>query len=426
MRDVATPARGPAAPRRWLATYSTPLLAFLLARVGLFLLAAWGVTSSILAAEKPAGSFLLLPLDGWAALLIEPWTRWDGQWYLKIVEQGYGLERYVVEGREVITHASTAFFPLYPAIVWIVSRLPGISAPVAGIAVSTLATLGAVLVVYRLIWREFGTAVAGRTVRYLLIFPTAFFFFAVYTEGLFLLVSSAALLCSRERRWWLAGLFGALAAATRLNGLLVLIPLAIDYVVWLRGEQRRPEWEAGAFVVPFAGVAAYLIFLQYRFGNALAFLEAQRNIIWNRRALPPWELLLDLQSSFDVLRYGPLPVQRVNEAVRIDLYYGGYGEFDGMNFVFWFGALVVALASFRRIPLGWSLYALAMVLLPLGSPVPGIPLQSLPRYILPVFPLFVMLALWGTRPVIDRAIAYPFLVLLGIFTVRFATWYWVG
>ena len=416
--------------RRIVDRLPQPVVAFILARLGLTILAAWGVTSQMMAAEKAAGSFLLPPFSGWAALLIEPWTRWDGQWYLKIVEQGYGLEQFMVDGQEIVTHASTAFFPLYPALIWLLSRVlpvsPVVAPALAGTLISSLGTLVGLMVIHRQVIREYGANVADRTIRYLLIFPTAFFFFAVYTEGLFLALSALAMVSARNHRWWQGGLWTGLAAASRPSGILVGLVVGIEYLLWLRRSGRRPNWEAASFLLAPSGLIGYLVYLQARFGNPFAFLEAQQNVIWGRRPAAFWETLVNIITSVDFPPAGLLEPQRVTEAIRPDLFFGGYHEFNGFNLAFYVSALAVTALSYRRVPLSWTLYSAALLLFPLTSPVPQVPLQSLPRYMLPAFPLFITLALWGQKPAVDRLIAFPFVVLLGIFTVRFITWYWVA
>lgn len=430
VRDVGLtrrwPVAGAARVAGWLASLPQPVIAFLIARLAYTVLAAWGVTSIVLAAEKPAGSFPAIRLTGWAALLIEPWTRWDGLWYLKIVEQGYGLERYLVDGREVITQASTAFFPLYPALVWLLSRLPAISPPLAGGIVSSVGTLIGVIVLHRLVTEEFGPTIADRTIRYLLIFPTAFFFFAVYTEGIYLCLSVLAIWNSRRGNWWQAGVWGGLAAGARVSGLLLVIPILFDYVAWLRANKRRPGWEIPRLSLLPGGLIVYLIYLSQRFGNPTAFLDAQRNVLWQREPASLFQIIRYVIESVDVFTMGLPEPQRITEDIRLDLFYGGYHEFNGINLLFFVGALIVLGLAYRRVPWGWFLYTSAMIFLPLNAPVPSVPLQSVPRYLLPIFPLFVTLAIVARRPLLDRLIVYPWLALGGIFVVRFATWYWVA
>ncbi|MDQ3045109.1 MAG: hypothetical protein M3R06_08170, partial [Chloroflexota bacterium] len=160
-----------------------------------------------------------VPLDGLAHILVEPLRMWDGLWYKLIAEQGYN-------GSASQT-AKAAFWPFYPWLMDGGSRLTGLSVDVVGYIISNLSFLGALMLLYRLVVEDFDRAVARRTLWALALFPTAFFFSAVYTESLFLLLAVGALLAARLGNWWVAGVAGLLAALTRSYGVLLLIPFAV-------------------------------------------------------------------------------------------------------------------------------------------------------------------------------------------------------
>src|SRR5215471_14244073 len=151
--------------------------------------------------------------------LLNSWNHWDATNYVRIAQYGY---------QNVY---DLAFFPLYPALIWTFGHLLGNwSYLLAGTVISNLALLGALFVIYQLAVESLGEQVAYRTLLYLCIFPTAFFFFAAYNEALFLLLTSGCFLAMRRQRWWLAGLLGMLAALTRSAGALLVIPYL--YEVW--------------------------------------------------------------------------------------------------------------------------------------------------------------------------------------------------
>jgi hypothetical protein len=84
--------------------------------------------------------------------------------------------------------------------------------------------------------------------------------------------------------------------------------------------------------------------------------------------------------------------------------------------------VVILLASFKRLRLSyWSYMALSIL-----APMSTSSLMSMPRFALVLFPMFVMLGLWGGRPAINSTIVALSLPLLGLFTVLFANWYWVA
>lgn len=412
------------ADRLWTLRY--PIAGWLIARVALTIVAAWGATSSIMSLELPGGNFRTPRLFGWEELLVDVWQRWDSQWYVKIVEEGYRPERILQGDGTVLVNPATAFFPLYPGLIWLVRQILPVSTSMAGIIVSTVACLIGLIVVHRLTRHEAGEPVANTAIRYLLIFPTAFFFFAVYTESIFLAVTAGACYAAVRRNWWLAGALGFLAALARPSGILIGLPLGLEYLLWLRRERRWPRFEIAALLLIPAGLGSYIAFLAWRFNDPLMFLHAQQNVIWNREYKTPFQTIVQILRSVNFSTEGLLGAQRVDEPVRMDLYLGGFNDSNGYNLVFFLLGLVVALWAFRLIRPSLAAYALVMMLFPIFAPPPTVPLISLPRYMLPVFPIFMALAIWGQNSRIDKLLTYPALAFLGIFTVRFATWYWVA
>ena len=97
---------------------------------------------------------------------------------------------------------------------------------IAGIALSYACLFLGLAVLHRLTARTFGgdRETARRTLLYVAVFPFAYFFTQVYTESLFLLTSVSAVAAAVASRWGWAGLFGALAALTRPNGILIAVP----------------------------------------------------------------------------------------------------------------------------------------------------------------------------------------------------------
>src|SRR3954451_19384980 len=158
--------------------------------------------------------------------VVAPLVRWDTVWYLAIANDGYpaGDPR------------RAAFFPLYPLLVRAAKPLVG-SPIVAGVAVSLVCFAVALVLLHRLTALELGPAAADETVWALALFPAAVFFSAVYSEALYLMLSIGAVYAARTGRWAWAGTLGALGAATRSAGVLLVVPLAI---MWLaRGDLAR-------------------------------------------------------------------------------------------------------------------------------------------------------------------------------------------
>jgi Gpi18-like mannosyltransferase len=121
--------------------------------------------------------------------------RWDTGFYLNISQEGYHYF-----GEDVV-FPSVAFFPALSTLMVLFAPLFGGQVILSGLFVTNLALLAASILLYRLVALEFSEATAGRSVWYLLIFPTSLFGSAIYTESLFLLCAVGAFFAARRGRW---------------------------------------------------------------------------------------------------------------------------------------------------------------------------------------------------------------------------------
>ena len=146
---------------------------------------------------------------------LEPWQRWDTLHYQAIANRGY-------------TAFDSALFvpPLFPYLMKTVAILLGGNTLLAGIVISNIAFLFCLIIFYRMTENETKKSDdATRATLYLASFPASFFFFAAYTESLFLLASLLVIQYTRHEKWWQAGIWGGIASLTRLPGLLIVVPL---------------------------------------------------------------------------------------------------------------------------------------------------------------------------------------------------------
>ena len=338
------------------------------------------------------------------------WAHWDGAWYSEIATQGYGTR----------APESTAFFPLYPLLVKLGSSLAGGPA-MWGVLVSLLCTALALFFVYRVAENLYGVSAARASTLALAFFPTAFFLNAVYTEALFLALTAGTVWAARVRgNLWLAGVFGALAAATRNLGILLLIPLFFE---WAR--RRRTlglRGLAGLVLVP-AGLVAYAVFLRQRFGDALVFAR-QQSAYWERELTGPLTTLgRAWHDAGEGMRYILDPAT---------LFLGtpagpSLEASNTLNLVFLVFFLLVMVVGFVVLPPDLSIYTSLIVLLPVLTPAPDFPLMSMPRFVLGAFPVFLVLGYLLSR---SRLAMISYLVLgasLGVaLTALFTTWRWVA
>lgn len=371
------------------------LAVFLGLRIGLSVLALAGV--ALLPGLDPVG------VPGWPAQETTPgwhnvvtaWERFDALWFLRIATTGY------FDG-----DGSAVFFPLYPLLIRFISPLLGGHPLAAAFLISHEAAYGTMVVLYFLTASEFGERTARRSVLYLAVFPTSFFLLAPYSESLFTFLAITCLWAARRGRWGVAGVMGALASATRNVGVLLVLPLAIEAVHQARERRRgavRPLlWSAMAAV----GAIAYLAFWQRLSGDALAPFNQQAS--WMRELSFPLFTLVD----------------GTREAFRfVGEYPGGYHLVDWLIVT---PALVAAAwVAFRARPL-YGVYTWASLLAPLSFIFPPRPFMSLPRFLLPVFPILWAGAVWaGRRRLVHETIVASSAALLAILTVLYVNWYYV-
>ena len=340
--------------------------------------------------------------------ILNYWAHWDGGWYAAIAEQGY------------FNPPSTSFFPLYPILIWLGTHLGGGTA-FWGVVVSTLSLLGALFFCYRIAEDLYDARVARASVLALAFFPSAFFLNAVYTESLFLLLTSGAIWAIRCRRnLLLAGAFAYFATATRNVGVFLLVPLAYE---WLRHRRELGYGSLIGLLVAPAGLGAYMVYLWKGLGHPLYFAIAQRET-WGRALTNP---LKTLHKAWTTGVFG------TRYAFHPHAIFGNTGAepafkaSDTFN-LFLLGLLVALLVvGISRLPIDLWVYSLLVMLAPFLTPSPFWALTSFSRYLLAPFPLFIVLAWlltrvrWALAPWLTASAAF------GVYlTLLFTTWRWVA
>jgi hypothetical protein len=146
--------------------------------------------------------------------------RWDCGWYLGIAERGYSP---LFPDDQQYGASPFAFFPVYPMLMEAVHRLSGISRTSAGVVVSNLAFLVALIYLFRYTLLLGFSATTGLLAVAILCFvPQSFIFSAVYTESLFVLLLAAAMYHLRTGHFLLAGVLAAILSAVRANGVFFI------------------------------------------------------------------------------------------------------------------------------------------------------------------------------------------------------------
>ncbi len=357
------------------------------------------------------------PLRAYGALsdlLFAAFARWDAVWWVHVADHGY-------DSKQI-----TAFFPLYPLAVRALSHLFG-STIVAGTLLSIVAGSVGVAAVHRIGRMFLSDDEASSAVLLIALYPLAFVFTAVYSEGLFLALSAWAFLAAARRQAALAGTLGGLAVATRLAGLALLPALVI--LLWPRSAGWRGRLKLGPLILMPLALAIYALFLRHRFGDALAFVHAE-GVFWHRHTptLGPVGGLWDAVSSG---YHGAIELAR--HLPRGSGYPAGFAPHD--QWAMWnviqllvlAAALGLTVIAWRRLGPAFGVYSAGVIAIILSSPADFVPLAGSPRFLLTDFPLFLALAsVLRARPNARLAI-YFFLAAIGaIAAVAFSRGVWIA
>jgi len=293
---------------------------------------------------------------GWPYRLLGVWERFDTLWYIEISQHGYARPDSVV------------FFPLYPALIRLMSVV--FSPLASALIISTVAAFFAFWGFQKLLRLDLPEDTVKRALLFFALWPSAFILFAGYPESLLIALMIWAVWFARNGRWGLAGILGLLAGLTKAAGFCVIVPLAVlAFKEW--------RWRTWPSFLPL--LAAPLVMLTIKLsGQSLASDAYPKH--WRTEIAFPlvtlWASLREAFTTFDA-------VLLLNLAAL---------------------AAVFIPAFIKRIRAEYVLFALTTLIMFLTKKTEPL-LQSSSRYVLSVFPAFASLA---------ALVKHPFLIALGL------------
>jgi Predicted integral membrane protein len=368
---------------------------FLLTRILLILVTYFGYI--LLTQEKYSGTAVSVQT------FVDTWQQWDAKIYVQIARDGYQSPYYTL-----------AFFPLFPLFITFFAHLLGHNSYfLVGMLISNVALLGALFLLYQLAAEAGGERVARRTILYLCIFPTAFFFFTAYNESLFLLLTLSVFLSLRRQCWWLAGLCGLLAALTRNTGIMLCAPFL--YELWLaRDSIIATKRSLYASILPILliplGTLLYCLYNWHVSGNPLTFALVQSH--WSRQLSAPWQAFV--QTFFELFMHQP------------------FGSFNQVQILIDTIAtvtfIVLVILGRHQLRVSFTIWAALLLLSFLLSPSIGQrdALISSRRFVLEIFPAFITLAMIGIKhPRLHQTLLWIFPILLATLSLLFVMGKWM-
>jgi hypothetical protein len=350
--------------------------------------------------------------NGLTDLMFGAFDKWDSGNFLHIAQHGYDADW------------TPAYFPVYPALLYAGHFVFG-SYLVAGVLISLVAAGFAAWALAEIARPLLGEHGARDSVLYLALFPTAFVFTALYSDGLFLALSAAAFLAALRNRPWAAAAAGALAVGTRSMGVALIVPL----VYLLCPRRRRDLWRPlPALVALPAALGGYALYLHSHRGDALAFEHAQW--FWNRSRPSLGPLGGLKQAVTEGLNGGDLVIRHLprglNAPAGFDANYQ-WAFWNAAHLVLLVVGVALTIVAWRRLGTAFGLYSAAILLLVLTEPATSFALVSLPRFLMDDFPVVLALAAITTRyPRTRTSVVAALAALTAVAGIAFARGAWIA
>ena len=325
----------------------------------------------------------------------------DGVHYLRIAQDGYQAL------------ASQAFFPVYPIIIrvfaFVLPQNPTLNTSLyvdpsyfySALFVTHIFFLSALFVFYKLLRLDYKRSTSLKAIVLLLVFPTAFYFGAIYTESLFLLLAVSSIYLIRKGKYFPAAILITIASATRVVGVLLIIVYLIEL---LRSKRISVMRLLALFLLP-VGLGVYMFYLNANFGDPLYFLHTQPVFGADRAGslvLPPQVLYRYFRILTTVGIANPAFFTAVLEL--------------GFTII----SVTTVILLYKKMRLSYWLFSLSMLLLPTLTGT----LSSMPRYALMAFLVLPYIAEFPKRRYI--AILIFFSIIGAILSSLFLRGYWVA
>jgi len=324
-------------------------------------------------------------------LWLDIWGVWDSYWYINIAEEGYSAQIGTDFSK---TQANYAFFPLYPMLMRLVGTFIGGKYFLAGIIVSNVCLIIACFVFYRLVRLKSDRQTSLQSVKFLLLSPTAFIFSGVFTESLYLMLAVLCFYFAEKRQWLFVGIAGFFLALSRSVGVLIIIPMLYEYLQSKEFQFKKIRYDILFLLLIPLGLTLFAIYNYHLTGNFFAFSQIQAG--WNRKLSDPFTAMI---RGFRRGLWQP-DVKTIFKMKAL------------LESIFSVTALGFLCIYFRKINFSYWIFGIYSIVVPLLAGV-----DSMPRFILPIFPLYILLAKLASDRAFDQTATLSLGLLQGFLMV---------
>lgn len=345
---------------------------------------------------------------------LDLWGVWDSFWYMNIVQEGYSTAS-AIPGSAGQTNFP--FFPMYPLLMKGVGEVIGDRYFLAGLFVSNICLLVSAYLLYQLVKAErpettytkttstetaskaAASKTARRSVKFLFLFPISFIFSGLFTESLYLCLMLICFYYAKRRRWLVVGIAGACLSATRTLGVLIILPMAFEYLrsidfTWRSIDLNKFRARQDVFyllLIP-VGLLCFGLYSYQVTGDFFYFKTNQA--AWGREILNPAVVLV--KALVEGVKTGDAKIL--------------------LELTFTLVALIFPTVFYKKIGFAYWLLCMYSVLIPLAAGI-----DSMARYTLPLFPLFIIFGKLSKNETWNDVLTLVFGLLQGALMIYWCT-----
>lgn len=330
--------------------------------------------------------------------LINALGQYDGQWYLKIAEQGYPYHptSFLNERGKVMGELLYNFFPLFPVTIALVNFFIK-NVELSAFIVSNLLLLGSVYSIYFVVTQWYSKKVALKTILLLLLFPFSIFLRGYYAETLRLFLFIWFCYGLSKKNFLIAALSVGLLSIT--SGISLFLLIFYLGVVWFHRKKLALQKILLYFGIACIPFMLWMIYCYMQTGDGLIFIQTRS--AWTRP--PVFPLLYNI---FLIFKFPLLPPRN---------FYGS--QLDVFCIIL---TICIAFLSKRVLPKVVWLATIVQAF----SPLLVQDSISFARFITILFPFFVYLAVVLNKKYYILLLCIFILGLL-VSSLYFVNWYWI-
>lgn len=308
------------------------------------------------------------------------WGNFDGVHYVSIARSGY-------------FYGQQPFFPLYPYLIRLVYEVFYFQIPylVVGQLISVGAFIGALVILYKLLALDRKTSLWRLIVLTILVYPTSFFYTAIYNDALFFLLAMLTIFSARGQQWVMASIWAGLATLTRLNGLALFFVILAEFIVGKRLDTKS-QWNSTWLILRLKTSLTWQSIKKSRIYTIFLIPSVFIGyLLWVHRFFGTWQLVFSSMKNWNQDKI-IFPLQVVWRYIKILFVYPTPTIPYAVALVEFLSVLLYSFLlvyAFKKIRISYWMFFFVSILIPALTGT----FQGMPRYGLHLYPFFLLLGL---------------------------------